>query len=238
MLQVTLIPVLQDNYAYILQSGNDIGVLDPGEAAPVIAYCDENNIKPNYVFNTHHHGDHIAGNRDILEKYGAELIAPAKEIKRIANIKHAVSEGDVITFGDEKFHVIEAPGHTTGHVCFHFPKSKIVFVGDVIFSMGCGRLFEGTPEDMFESMAKLKALPDETSVYCGHEYTLQNGYFCLSIDPENEKLIARVREVENLYDQGRPSLPTTIGLEKDTNAFFRARTVEEFVHPRALKDKA
>lgn len=238
MLDVTLLPVLQDNYAYLFKSGDDIGILDPGEAGPIIAYCEEHDLKPNYIFNTHHHGDHIAGNRELLEMYDAELIAPAKEVKRITNIKHTVSEGDVMSFGDEEFHVIEAPGHTMGHICFHFPKSEIVFVGDVIFSMGCGRLFEGTPQEMFESMAKLKALPDQTKVYCGHEYTLQNGYFCLSIDPENSKLIDRVREVESLYEQGKPSLPTTIGLEKDTNVFFRARTVEEFIQPRALKDSA
>ncbi len=237
MLNVTLVPVLDDNYAYILESNNQVGVVDAGDAVPVIHKLDELNLTPDVIFNTHHHGDHIAGNDALLEKYDCDIIAPAYETERILNIHHAVKDGDIFNFGDEKATIIHTAGHTTGHVCFWFKKAKVLFSGDTIFAMGCGRLFEGTPKEMFNNFQKFNAMPDETKIYCGHEYTQTNGNFCLTVDANNQDLIDRMKEVDIFRQESQPTIPTTIGQEKKTNIFMRAKTIEEFTHYRSLRDK-
>lgn len=237
MLDVTLIPVLNDNYAYILRSGNDIAVVDPGEAEPLIQYLEENNLKPSIIFNTHHHTDHIAGNEAIKEKYGCNILAPEKDKHRISGIDETLQEGDELKFGDENLHIMETPGHTSGHICLWFPDSRVLFSGDTMFAMGCGRAFEGTSEQLFHAFERFKRMPEDTKIYCGHEYTLSNGEFCLSVDPDNIDLQHRMIEVTEMRKAGTPTIPSTIGLEKKTNAFMRAQTPEEFKKHRDSKDK-
>lgn len=236
MLDVTLIPVLSDNYAYIIKSGDEAGIIDAGEADPVIQYLEENNLTPSVLFNTHHHPDHIGGNAEIKNKYGVRIIGPQKDEHRIKDMDQGVSEGDALSFGNETVEVMETPAHTSGHICLWFPDSKVVFSGDTLFSMGCGRLFEGTAQQMFDAMQRLKALPPETKVYCGHEYTQDNGNFCLSIEPNNSDLITRMQKVEMLRSENRPTIPSTIDQEIKTNVFMRAETAEELAKYREAKD--
>lgn len=236
MLEVTLVPVLSDNYAYIIQSGNDIAVIDPGDAKPIISILEEKNLKPSILINTHHHHDHIAGNEVIKNKYNLKIIGPEKDRHRIPEIDQGLNEGDQLSFGDETTEIIETPGHTAGHICLWLPESKALFSGDTVFSMGCGRLFEGTPEQMFQSFEKIKKLPAETKIYCGHEYTQDNGTFCLSIQPDNQDLIDRMEEVKTLREKNRPTIPSTIELELKTNVFMQAKSAEEFKKYRELKD--
>lgn len=234
--EVTLVPVLSDNYAYILHKGEHAAVIDPGQPEPLIYQLDNLDLTPNMIINTHHHSDHIAGNKALMDKYGARLVAPDKETARIPGINKTVKEGSIIEFADETIEVIETPGHTNGHVCYHLPQSKIVFAGDLIFAMGCGRAFEGTAEELYTSIEKIKALPPETEIYCGHEYTLSNAEFCLSIDPDNADLVARHKEVKQYRDNNLPTIPTTLEKEMQTNAFLRAKSVEEFADIRQKKD--
>jgi hydroxyacylglutathione hydrolase len=235
-MNIEILPILTDNYTYILKGNNsEIGIVDPGEAPPVIEFLDKNNLKPSIIFNTHHHGDHIAGNNEIIKRYRCNLAAPAIE-PRIKHVDIRLAEGTIFSFGDEDIHIFETPGQTSGHICLYFPKSRVLFSGDTLFSMGCGRLFEGTPAIMWDSLQKLIKLPDETRIYCGHEYTINNGKFCAHIEPENADIKKRMIAVETLRAESRPSLPSTIGLEKKTNVFLRAGSSEKFGELRALKD--
>jgi len=236
MLEVTLVPVLSDNYAYILQLGNDVAVLDPGEASPIIKKLEKLKLKPSIIFNTHHHNDHIAGNEEIKNKYNCKIIGPKKEANKIKALDIAVDSSDAISFGNEDITIFNTPGHTLGHICFYFPKSKILFSGDTLFAMGCGRTFEGTSEQLFDAFKKFKALPEDTKVYCGHEYTFSNGAFCLSVDSENLELQQRMQDVNSLRNKGKPTVPTTIALEKKTNIFMRTESADEFQKYRDLKD--
>ncbi len=219
MLKVTLVPILEDNYAYILQSGNQVGVLDAGDAAPIIEKLEELNLTPDTLFVTHHHWDHVNGNPKLIEKYSC---------KKLSNTD--------TKFGNEIIEIIPTPGHTKDHVCFYFPDSHIIFTADTIFSMGCGRMFEGTAEEYFNSIQKIKALPDETLIYCGHEYTAENAAFCLSVDPDNQALQSRMKEVQQLRCEDKPTIPTSLKQEKQTNIFMRAQTINEFAQYRKLKD--
>lgn len=234
---VTLIPVLKDNYAYLLETADGaVAIVDPGEAQPVIDVLEQKGLTLDYILNTHHHADHTAGNTALKKTYGAKLIAPASETRRIRNIDQGVQDSNIVKLGDEPVHVIETPGHTTGGVCFYLPESKIVFTGDTLFSMSCGRLFEGTPEQMYASLQKIAALPDDTLAYCGHEYTQDNARFALHIDPENKDVQKRAAEVNNLRARDLPTLPVSIATEKAANPFIRAKNAEEFSHLRRLKD--
>ena len=238
MIAVSIIPILEDNYSYILEADNgDVAVVDPGDAAPIIAALDQHGLKPSFIFNTHHHGDHIAGNAEIKARYGAQIAGPAFEEARIRNMDILLSEKSEISFGGEDVQIIETPGHTRGHICFFFTQSKIVFTGDTLFSLSCGRVFEGTADQMWQSLQKLMALPDETRLYCGHEYTQSNGEFGLTLEPDNTDLRARMNEVNALRAAGKPTLPSTIGLEKKTNVFLRAGSAQKFVEIRKLKDE-
>lgn len=217
MLNVTILPILKDNYAYLLQSGDKVAVLDPGDANPVIKKLEELNLTPDYIFTTHHHWDHTDGNKKLIEKYGCTFFS------------------DKI-FGDEPVEIIKTPGHTKDHICFYFPHSHILFTADTLFSMGCGRMFEGTAGEYFKSLQKIRALPDETIIYCGHEYTMANGAFCLSVNPDDKALQQRMQEVNALRATNKPTIPTTLKQEKETNIFLKAKTVKEFAHYRTLKD--
>lgn len=237
MLEVRTLPILDDNYTYIIKSDNGIAIVDPGDAAPIIRYLNACELKPDYILNTHHHGDHINGNAGLTEEYGAKLIAPKKDASRIPDINQAVSDGDTLNLLGDEIIVTDTLGHTSGHVSFYFKKAGVLFSGDTMFAMGCGRLFEGTAEQMFEAFQYYKNLPDNTSVYFGHEYTQANGEFCLSVAPDNEELKNRMLEVNKMRAQYEPTVPTTIGLEKKTSVFMMAETAEHFAELRSKKDQ-
>lgn len=236
MIDVQIIPVLQDNYAYVLLGSNgEIGIVDPGEAKPVIDYLDAHHYKPTIIFNTHHHGDHIAGDAEISARYSCPIAGPQHEA-RIPNVEIPLAEGVDVAFGGDTLHVLATPGHTAHHICLYFTQSRILFSGDALFSMGCGRLFEGTAEEMWLSLQKLNELPSDTQIYCGHEYTESNGKFCQHIEPANTDISERMKEVQKLRMAGQPTLPVTLETEFKTNVFLRAQTAQEFGKLRSLKD--
>lgn len=237
MIEVTIIPVLKDNYAYLIRAADGISaVVDPGEAAPVIETLDRRGLKLDFILNTHHHGDHTAGNAALKVKYGATVLAPEAERGRIPAVDRGLRGGEVFMLGVEAMHVIETPGHTLGAVCLHFPESKVLFTGDTLFLMGCGRLFEGTPAQMHDSLAKIAALPDETLIYCGHEYTVEATEFCLSIEPDNQDLKQRQIAERAKEARGEPTVPATLAQEKKTNVFLRAQTLEQFTAYREKRN--
>lgn len=221
------------NYVYILRADNgEIAFIDPGEAAPYI----ETGLTPDIIIITHHHGDHRAGVPELLDRFDCRVLGPAKEMDKIGNITTPLHDGDHFKFGDESIHCIETPGHTMGALCYHAPESRILLSGDTLFAQGCGRLFEGTPQDMFASFARLKKLPDETRVYCGHEYTLTNAQCAADIFPQSEAITARLSDVKQLREKGEHTAPTTIGLEKKTNPFMLAENAKQFAHYRKIRD--
>lgn len=236
MINIITIPVLSDNYSYVITAGDAIAVVDPGEAGPVIDYLESQNLGLDYILNTHHHGDHIGGNAALKEKYGAKIVAPEAERQKITAIDTGLREGDEFQLGSETAQIIETPGHTAGHICFYFEGSKALFSGDTLFSMGCGRLFEGSPADMYASLAKIKALPDDVMVYCGHEYTQANAAFCVTQEPDNIDLLQRQMEINDLRQAEKPTIPVSLGTEKKTNVFLHAADETEFAKIRSLKD--
>lgn len=238
MMKIDMIPIISDNYAYYVESDDGVGaIIDPGEAAPIIAYLKAHNKTPSYIINTHHHWDHVNGNPKLQTLYDLPIAAPEKEISSVkGNVTIPLNDGDIFNIGNAQAHIIETPGHTRAGICLHFPEAKAVFTGDTLFSMGCGRLFEGTAADMYRSFQKLAALPDDTLVYCGHEYTKGNAGFCLAQDRENPALKKRIEEVKALRAQDKPTIPTTIGQEKATNIFMKAKSAEEFAALRQKKD--
>lgn len=252
MLEIIQIPVLKDNYIYLLrdsQSG-ETAIVDPAVDQPVIDILEAKGWKLDYILNTHHHRDHTGANIKLKDRYGLTIIGPAGERDKIPGIDIAVGEGDEIAVGGSIARVFDVPGHTAGHIAFHFAQKGALFCGDTLFSMGCGRLFEGTPDQMWQSLSKLIALPDETAIYCAHEYTAENGRFALTIDPDNTALKQRMADVKLLRDQNQPSIPTLLKLEKATNPFLRpmeeslqqnlgllgAPLPKVFAQIRALKD--
>lgn len=238
MTEVKIIPILEDNYAYLLCAQNgQTAIIDPGEAQPISEALKAQKLTLDYIINTHHHWDHTDGNQELIDDFGAQLVGPAKESSKISGLDITLSEGDDFAFGGEEVQIIETPGHTLGHICLYFPDSKMVFTGDTLFLMGCGRLFEGTAQQMWQSFEKLVALPDDTKVYCGHEYTEGLGKFCQTIEPENEALKTRMDNVATLRANKKPTVPGTIGLEKETNAFLRAGSAERFAELRSMKDR-
>ncbi len=237
MINITIIPALSDNYVYLLEADNgETAVVDPGEAGPVIEALDEKNLGLDYILSTHHHWDHIGGNADLIGKYSAKLAGPAREETRIPNMDIMLHENDRLPFGSEEIEIIETPGHTTGHICYYLPKTGAVFTGDTLFLMGTGRLFEGTAEQMWGSLQKIMALPDETRIYCAHEYTLGNGEFCLGLEPDNAALQQRMIEVRALRTEGKPTIPATLREEKETNVFLRAGSAKRYGEIRKMKD--
>ncbi len=241
MISVTLVPIIpqMQNYAYILEAENgEVAVVDPGEAAPIIKALEDKALKPDVILITHHHWDHVDGLADMLGWHSCHVVGPEKEADKIKNLDVLLNENSEFFFGGEQVKIIETPGHTMGHICFYFPDSGVLMAADTVFSMGCGRLFEGSPQDMWDSFQKIMSLPDETQIYCGHEYTLSNGEFCEKIEPENMAIKARLKEVRALRDRGAPTLPVSLKTEKDTNVFLRAGSAERFGELRTLKDNA
>lgn len=233
---IHIVPTLQDNYTYIVEANGEALIVDCGEAQPVINLLDEKNLKPVVLLCTHHHGDHIDGIAKLKEKFqDLKIHAAAKDRARIQIADQDLNSGHVFQWNNLDFLPIETPGHTLPHLCFYVAQLQVVFTGDTLFSMGCGRLFEGTPADMFASLAKLKALPDDTKIYGGHEYTLKNGEFALSVKA-NEAIEQRVKDVNLLRIRDKPSFPVSLETEKKTNLFLRAKTVEEFAQLRELRN--
>lgn len=223
MLTIDYLPVLNDNYIYLLHesSTQKTAAVDPALAEPVIEMLKERGWRLDYIFNTHHHGDHVGGNLQLKQATGCKIVGAAADRARIPGIDIAVKEGDQIQLGSCNFKIINTPGHTLGHIVYYCAESQALFCGDTLFSMGCGRLFEGTAEQMWHSLQKLKALPGDTRIYCAHEYTQANGRFALTLEADNPDLQQRMHEVAALREKNRPTLPSTIALEMATNPFLR-----------------
>ncbi|MEO1120374.1 MAG: hydroxyacylglutathione hydrolase [Pseudomonadota bacterium] len=223
-LEVVLVPVLSDNYAFLIRDAetDEVAVVDPGEAAPVERALTERGWRPDWILLTHHHHDHIAGVETIAKAYGAKIAGAAADSARLPALDASLVAGEDWNFGAQLVEVIDTPGHTIGHIALYFPKGKALFAGDTLFSLGCGRLSEGTAIQMWSSLSKLMALPPETRVFCGHEYTLSNARFAVTVDPENAALKDRVAEVEAQRAANEPTIPTTLGREMATNPFLRA----------------
>jgi len=238
MIEVVRIPALSDNYIWLAHddaSGETV-VVDPAQAEPVLAAAEARGWTIDAIWNTHWHPDHTGGNAAIKEATGCTVIAPAAEAAKIPTADRLVGEGDVVKLGDHAASVLEVPAHTAGHIAYYLPEDATVFVGDTLFAMGCGRLFEGTAEQMFANMQRLAALPGETTVYCAHEYTQSNGRYALVAEPDNQALAARMAEVDAMRAQGLPTVPTTIALERATNPFMRSDSAAQLAERRAAKD--
>ncbi|MGP2494195.1 hydroxyacylglutathione hydrolase [Mesorhizobium sp. PUT5] len=222
-IQVEQFMCLSDNFGVLLRdpATGDVALVDAPEEAPILAAVKRTGWTPKLIFTTHHHVDHVEANLALKQRFGLRIVGPEAEKDKIPGIDETVGQGSTVPFGSETVEVISTPGHTAGHVSYHFPGSKVVFTADTLFALGCGRLFEAPPEVMHDSLKKLAALPADTTVYCGHEYTLSNARFALTIDPDNAALQARARKIEALRADDKPTLPTTIGEELATNPFLR-----------------
>ena len=237
-MKIQIISCLQDNYSYLIvdEENNTACVIDPSEADPIIEYLEKNKIKIKFILNTHHHYDHVGGNQRLKEKYGASVVGYKGDQGRIPQIDILVDDQE--TWINENFEakIIYIPGHTLGHICFYFYKEESVFTGDTLFSLGCGRIFEGTYSQMFDSLMKLKELPQNTKVYCGHEYTKKNSDFCLIHDANNKNLKTKIHDINAKLESGLPTIPSTIKDELECNIFLRSGNVETFSKLRDLKD--
>ena len=239
-LEIIRIPVLTDNYVWLVHEAlsGECMVVDPAVAAPVLAESDARGWKITQIWNTHWHPDHTGGNAEIKGATGCIITGPGAEAARIPTLDVLVAEGDTVMLGEVAAQVLDVPAHTAGHIAFHFPDERAAFVGDTLFAMGCGRLFEGTAEQMFANMRKLEALGDDTAIFCAHEYTLSNGRFALRVEPDNAALVERMAMVTAMRERGEPTVPTSIALERATNPFMRACTVSELAERRLAKDQA
>jgi hydroxyacylglutathione hydrolase len=232
------IPLLADNYAWLLKDTETgaTAVVDPAVAEPCAAAITAAGGRLDLILLTHHHDDHILGTDALRARFGCPVVGAQADVRRLPALSRALVENDAVALGAAAARVIETPGHTRGHIAFFFTPGAVLACGDTLFSLGCGRLLEGTAEEMFASLAKLALLPDETLVCCGHEYTEQNGRFALSVDPDNPALIRRMEEVRRLRAASLPTLPARLGEERAANPFLRAATAAEFAHLRAAKD--
>lgn len=252
ILEIHQIPVLSDNYVYLAHDTETgaTAVIDPAVAEPVLAAAADKGWKITHILNTHHHADHTGGNLEIKEKTGCTIVGAACDAERIPGIDVEVAEGGTYSLGNAEAKVFEVPGHTSGHIAYWFNESRALFCGDTLFAMGCGRLFEGSAEQMWNSLCKFEDLPDDARIYCAHEYTLSNGEFALSVEPENPDLLSRMDEVREKRRDGIPTVPSTMAEERATNPFLRpmsrhlqetiglsgAGLVEVFAETRARKD--
>jgi hydroxyacylglutathione hydrolase len=237
-LEIIAVPVLADNYVWLAHdpASGDTAVIDPAVADPVLEAAAARGWTIGQIWNTHWHPDHVGGNLAIRDATGCTITGPAGEADRIPGIARAVTGGHHVRLGAFTAEVIDVPAHTAGHIAYHLPAAQAAFVGDTLFAMGCGRLFEGTAAQMFANMRRLSALPGETRVYCAHEYTLGNARFAVTAEPDNAEIAARLQEVIAARAAGQATVPTTIARERATNPFMRARDAEELAARRAAKD--
>ena len=237
-MKTEIIKCLQDNYSYIIldESNNNACVVDPGESFPIIDFVESNRIKLTYILNTHHHYDHINGNLELKKKYGSKIVAFEKDKNRIPKIDIFVRDNEIWKADNFEAKIYHTPGHTSGHIVFHFFNEKKIFTGDTLFSLGCGRIFEGTFKEMFNSLSKFKKLPKETEIYCGHEYTLQNSDFCVKHDPENPRLKNKIKKIKKKLNDNLPTVPTVLSEELECNIFLKAKNLQTFTKLRELKD--
>ena len=237
-LEIVAVPAFADNYLWLIHDpdAGETAVVDPGDPAPVLAEAGRRGWRIDKIINTHWHPDHTGGNLAIKEATGASIIGPAGENGRVPGLDMALKEGDRISVGSHEAEVWEVPGHTLGHIAYIFREDRVAFVGDTMFAMGCGRLCEGPPEQMYDSLARLAELPDDTRLYCAHEYTLANARFAAHAYPDNKEIADRLRHVEQERSNARSTVPTTVGQERATNPFLLAGDVGEFADLRARKD--
>ena len=237
-MKIKIIPCLKDNYSYlIIDEENSIAcVVDPSEADPIIKYLENTQIKLKFILNTHHHYDHVGGNQKLKEKYGASIVGYEGDKERIPGIDILVNDQQTWIYKNFEAKIIHIPGHTLGHICFYFHKDESVFTGDTLFSLGCGKIFEGTYKQMFDSLMKLKELPKSTKVFCGHEYTLQNSKFCTVHDKNNENLKNKINDIKIKLKTNLSTIPSTIKDELECNIFLKSHNVEAFSKLRDLKD--
>ncbi|MFT6559455.1 hydroxyacylglutathione hydrolase [Sneathiella sp.] len=222
-LEIHQIPVLNDNYLYLFKDPDSdaVGIVDPAEAEPVLEKLKELGWTLTHIINTHHHWDHTGANLELKEKTGCIIVGNKHDSERIPGIDIQVEDGDLFEFGTQTAKIMAVSGHTIGHIAYWFENSETLFCGDTLFALGCGRLFEGTPAQMWESLSKIRTLPDETQIYCAHEYTEANADFAVTIEPDNKALLSRVKEIKQKRAQNIPTVPSTLGTEKETNPFLR-----------------
>jgi hydroxyacylglutathione hydrolase len=251
MLDIVRIPVLKDNYVWLVRSGDAVAVVDPAVDGPVETELAARDWRLTHILNTHHHNDHVGANLALKARHGCTIVGPRADRDRIPGLDVALGEGDSYALGEASARVFDVPGHTRGHIAFWFETERALFCGDTLFALGCGRLFEGTPAQMWNSLSKLRALPDDTRVHCAHEYTQSNARFALSVDSGNQALRDRARAVDQAREEGRATVPSLLGEEKATNPFLRADNpafaralglpdrgaVEVFAAVRAAKDR-
>ena len=237
-MEIEIIKCLKDNNSYIIiDELNKIAcVVDPSESKPIINYIEKNNLDLRYILNTHHHHDHVGGNTDLKKKYSCDIIGFKGDKHRIPEINILVEDNQVLRKDNFEIKIYHIPGHTNGHIAFHFFKEKKIFTGDTLFSLGCGRIFEGTHEQMFCSLKRLSILPKETEIFCGHEYTLQNSNFCIIHDEKNTKLKDKVEEIKKKLKNNLPTIPSLLSDEIECNIFLKAKDLESFSKLRDLKD--
>ena len=220
---IEVIPCLNDNYSYLIKDNqtNTVAIIDPSEFSPCDKKIDQKYKKLDFILNTHHHFDHIGGNAELKDKYGSKVLGFEKDQKRIPEIDILLKDGQQFKIGNLNFKTIFVPGHTSGHVAFYFEREKVIFTGDTLFSLGCGRVFEGTYQQMFNSLNKIKSLPGDTKIYCGHEYTKDNLKFCMRFNPNNKYLKDKKKFLEVRIKEKKPTIPSTIKDEIQTNIFLR-----------------
>ena len=237
-LEIVAVPAFADNYLWLVhdRDSGETAVVDPGDPTPVLAEAERRGWRISKILNTHWHPDHTGGNLAIKDASGATIIGPSGENGRVPGLDVALSEGDRIRIGAHEAEVWEVPGHTLGHIAYIFSDDGVAFVGDTMFAMGCGRLFEGTADQMHHSLGRIAGLPDSTKLYCAHEYTLSNAQFAAHAFPENKDIADRLRHVEMERSNARSTVPTTVGDERATNPFLLADSVEQFADLRAKKD--
>ena len=237
-MKIQTIKCLKDNYSYLIidETNQTACVVDPSESAPIINFIENNNLKLKYILNTHHHYDHVGGNTELKKKYGSNVVGFNGDKDRIPEIETLVKDNEIWKEDNFEAKIYHIPGHTSGHIAYHFLKEKKIFTGDTLFSLGCGKIFEGTYDQMYNSLNKIKNLPKETEIYFGHEYTLRNSNFCLTNDPQNLKLKEKIIKIEKKLKKNLPSTPTILSEEIECNIFLKAKDIKSFSKLRDLKD--
>jgi hydroxyacylglutathione hydrolase len=227
MLDVEIIPCLKDNYSYVIydQESNLTGVIDPSEFNPIDKFISSKYQKLDYIFNTHHHHDHVGGNIDLKKKYNAKILGSEIDKSRIPGIDVTLGKNENIKLGKTNFEIIFVPGHTKGHIAFYSQENKLIFTGDALFSLGCGRIFEGSAKQMYQSLNKIKNLPGDTRIFCGHEYTKSNLKFCMRFDKKNKDLSKKIKWVNERLNKNIPTVPVSLSRELKTNIFLRCDNV-------------